>query len=58
VNNYQYGYHPDAEHVFAHTFLDHHMAKKLPDGCYLGCDLACAKGGENVTLARGPQVVK
>jgi aldehyde:ferredoxin oxidoreductase len=55
VNNYQYGQHPDAEEVFANIFLDSFFHKKLPDGCYLGCNLACAKGAENVTLTTGPQ---
>jgi aldehyde:ferredoxin oxidoreductase len=55
VNNYQYGSHPDASRVFADVFLDRYLAKNIPDGCYLGCNLACAKGAENVTLKRGPQ---
>ena len=55
VNNYQYGSHPDASKVFADVFLDRYLAKNIPDGCYTGCNLACAKGAENVTLKRGPQ---
>jgi aldehyde:ferredoxin oxidoreductase len=55
VNNYQYGSHPDASRVFADVFLDRYLAKNIPDGCYMGCNLACAKGAENVTLKRGPQ---
>jgi aldehyde:ferredoxin oxidoreductase len=55
VNNYQYGSHADASEVFADVFLDRYLAKNIPDGCYMGCNLACAKGAENVTLKRGPQ---
>ena len=55
VNNHQYGSHPDASQVFADVFLDRYLAKNIPDGCYMGCNLACAKGAENVTLTRGPQ---
>jgi aldehyde:ferredoxin oxidoreductase len=55
VNNYQYGSHPDASKVFADVFLDGYLAKNIPDGCYMGCNLACAKGAENVALTRGPQ---
>jgi aldehyde:ferredoxin oxidoreductase len=55
VNNYQYGSHSDASKVFAEVFLDGYLAKNIPDGCYMGCNLACAKGAENVTLTRGPQ---
>jgi aldehyde:ferredoxin oxidoreductase len=54
VNNYQYGNHPDAPGVFADVFYDRYFSKKIPDGCYMGCNLACAKGAENVTLTRGP----
>ncbi len=55
VNNYQYGSSPDASRVFADVFLDRYLSKNIPDGCYTGCNLACAKGAENVTLKRGPQ---
>ncbi len=54
VNNHQYGQHPDAPKVFADVFLRKYFTKKVPDGCYLGCNLACSKGAEEVTLTRGP----
>ena len=54
VKNYQYGQHPDAKAIFADVFLKRYLAKKIPDGCYKGCNLACAKGAENVTLKYGP----
>ncbi|MBW2027683.1 MAG: aldehyde:ferredoxin oxidoreductase [Deltaproteobacteria bacterium] len=55
VKNFQQGTHPDAERVFAEVFLDRYFSKEYPDGCYYGCNLACAKGAEEVTLTRGPQ---
>jgi len=55
VNNYQYGNHPDAPETFAEVFLDRYLSKNIPDGCYQGCNLACAKGAENIKLTRGPQ---
>jgi aldehyde:ferredoxin oxidoreductase len=54
VHNYQYGQHPQAESTFAHIFLDRYFHQAMPDGCYLGCNLACAKGAEDVTLTTGP----
>jgi aldehyde:ferredoxin oxidoreductase len=54
VKNYQYGQHPDSKAIFADIFLDRYFARKIPDGCYLGCNLACAKGAEAVTLTQGP----
>ncbi len=54
VNNYQYGQSPESVKLFAHVFLDNYFSRRIPDGCYYGCNLACAKGAENVKLTRGP----
>jgi aldehyde:ferredoxin oxidoreductase len=54
VKNYQYGQSPDSVKLFAHVFLDNYFSRRIPDGCYYGCNLACAKGAENVELTRGP----
>ncbi len=55
INNYQYGQSPESSKLFASVFLDRYFSKKIPDGCYYGCNLACAKGAENVELTRGPR---
>jgi aldehyde:ferredoxin oxidoreductase len=55
INNYQYGHSPESPKVFASVFLERYFSKKIPDGCYYGCNLACAKGAENVLLTRGPR---
>jgi aldehyde:ferredoxin oxidoreductase len=55
VNNYQYGCHSEARAIFADVFLNRYFEKKVPDGCYFGCNLACAKGAEKVTLLHGPR---
>jgi len=54
VKNYQYGQHSEAPTVFADVFLNRYFKGKTPDGCYLGCNLACAKGAEDITLTYGP----
>ena len=54
VENYQYGQSPDSVKLFAHVFLDNYFSRRIPDGCYYGCNLACAKGAEKVELTRGP----
>jgi aldehyde:ferredoxin oxidoreductase len=54
VENYQYGQSPESVKLFAHVFLDNYFSHRIPDGCYYGCNLACAKGAENVELTRGP----
>ena len=53
VQNYQYGQHSEAPKLFAKVFLDNYFSKKKPDGCYYGCNLACAKGAEDVLITRG-----
>ena len=55
INNYQYGQSPESKRLFARVFLDKYFSKDIPDGCYYGCNLACAKGAENVELTRGPR---
>jgi len=55
INNYQYGHSPESPKLFAQVFLEKYFDKKIPDGCYYGCNLACAKGAENVKLTRGPK---
>jgi aldehyde:ferredoxin oxidoreductase len=55
INNYQYGQSPESPKLFAQVFLEKYFDKKIPDGCYYGCNLACAKGAENVKLTRGPK---
>jgi aldehyde:ferredoxin oxidoreductase len=54
VNNYQYGQHENAESTFANVFLERYFTNNVPDGCYIGCNLACAKGAEDITLLNGP----
>jgi aldehyde:ferredoxin oxidoreductase len=54
IHNYQYGQSPESAKLFADVFLEKFFSRKMPDGCYYGCNLACAKGAEGVELTRGP----
>ena len=58
INNFQYGQRPESPQLFADVFLDKYFSKKMPDGCYYGCNLACAKGAEDVELTEGPKTGK
>jgi len=58
VNNYQYGQSPNSSRLFGEVFLEKYFSKKIPDGCYFGCCLACAKGAEEIRLQRGPHAGK
>jgi len=54
INNFQQGQDQRAKTVFSDVFLEKFLKKKRFDGCYFGCNLACAKGAEDVVLTRGP----
>ncbi len=55
IHNFQRGQDEKAEKVFADVFMKQFLKKKRADGCYFGCNLACAKGAEDVTLQYGPR---
>ncbi|MFC2070881.1 aldehyde ferredoxin oxidoreductase C-terminal domain-containing protein, partial [Chloroflexota bacterium] len=54
IKNYRYGQDEKAPKIFAGVFLEKYLSKGIPDGCYYGCNLACAKSAENVELTWGP----
>ncbi len=54
VRNYQFGSDPDEKNVSGFIFEKSVFTQNIPDGCYPGCNLACAKGTENYTLRTGP----
>jgi aldehyde:ferredoxin oxidoreductase len=56
--NYQTGHHEDAKRIYPQVWAEEYFSHGIPDGCYLGCTLACAKGTEGYTLRTGPQAGK
>jgi aldehyde:ferredoxin oxidoreductase len=52
--NYQTGHHDDAKQIYPEVWADRYFNHGIPDGCYLGCTLACAKGMEGHKLMTGP----
>ncbi len=54
VNNYQYGVDEREKAVSGFVFEKEYFKQKTPDGCYIGCNLACTKGHENHKLLTGP----
>jgi aldehyde:ferredoxin oxidoreductase len=55
VNNYKFGSHPEATKIIDKVWLENYFMKKMPDGCYLGCTLACTHGTEDFELSTGHQ---
>ena len=54
VMNFQYGCHKEAKNIYKKEFRDKYLTQGLPDGCWFGCSMACAKTADNFTLLTGP----
>jgi aldehyde:ferredoxin oxidoreductase len=54
VMNYQYGSHPDAVKLSSDVFKEKYFTQGMPDGCWYGCSMACAKAVDNFILKTGP----
>jgi len=53
VNNFKYGNHPDAEKINGDVWKSY-FTQGVPDGCWIGCNMSCAKGVDNYLLRTGP----
>ncbi len=54
VNNFKYGNHVDAYKIHSDIYRDKYFTQGIPDGCWIGCNMACAKGVDNYELRTGP----
>jgi len=52
--NYQYGSHPDAHKIGTVMFRNKYFTQNMPDGCWKGCSMACAKTVDHFELKTGP----
>jgi len=53
THNYKYGSHPDANAIHSEVWKER-FTQGIPDGCWIGCNMACAKGVDNYILRTGP----
>jgi len=53
VNNFKYGNHPDAHKINGDVWKSY-FTQGVPDGCWIGCNMSCAKGVDNFLLRTGP----
>ncbi len=53
VNNYKYGSHPDADAIHSEVWKSK-FTQGIPDGCWIGCNMSCAKGVDEYKLRTGP----
>jgi aldehyde:ferredoxin oxidoreductase len=53
THNYKYGSHPEANAIHSEVWKAR-FTQGIPDGCWIGCNMACAKGVDNYELRTGP----
>jgi aldehyde:ferredoxin oxidoreductase len=53
VNNFKYGRHPEAYKIHSEVYKER-FTQGVPDGCWIGCNMSCAKGVDNYLLRTGP----
>ena len=53
VHNFQYGCHSEAHKIYSPEFVKY-FSLGVPDGCWYGCTLACAKCAEGFQIYTGP----
>lgn len=53
TENYRFGKHPKAPKIFSPHFYKL-WTQVIPDGCWYGCTMACAKAADGYTVMTGP----
>ncbi len=53
THNFQYGSHPEAHKIDSEVWKSK-FAQGTPDGCWLGCNMSCAKGVKDFVPKTGP----
>ncbi len=53
VNNFKFGSHPDAGNIHSDVYKSL-FTQGIPDGCWIGCNMSCAKGVDNYELRTVP----
>ena len=53
VNNFKFGTSKDAHKIHSDIYRSY-FRQNMPDGCWIGCNMSCAKGVDNYKLRTGP----
>ena len=53
VNNFKYGASKKADKIHSDIYRTYY-SQGMPDGCWIGCNMSCAKGVDNYKLRTGP----
>ncbi len=54
VMNYRFGSHEEVYKIDGKILKEKYFTQKMPDGCWKGCSMACAKTIDNFQLKTGP----
>ncbi len=54
VHNFKYGSHDDGLKIHSDIFRDKYFTQNVPDGCWIGCSMSCAKAVDDFKLKTGP----
>ncbi len=54
VHNFKYGSHDLGSRIHSDIFRDKYFTQGVFDGCWIGCNMSCAKGVDNFPLKTGP----
>jgi len=52
--NFKYGSHKDGHKIHSNIFRDKYFTQNVFDGCWIGCNMSCAKGVDDFELKTGP----
>jgi len=53
THNYRYGAHPETPKIASKVFIEKYVTQDVPDGCWFGCSMSCAKAADNFELRTG-----
>ncbi len=53
THNYKFGSHPEADAIHSEVWKAR-FTQGIPDGCWIGCNMACAKGVDQYKVRTGP----
>ncbi|MCL2365428.1 MAG: hypothetical protein FWC75_00070 [Oscillospiraceae bacterium] len=53
THNYRYGAHPETPKIASKVFIEKYVTQNVPDGCWYGCSMSCAKAADNFELRTG-----
>ena len=54
THNFQFGSHPETPKISSKVFIEKYVTQNVPDGCWYGCSMSCAKAADNFQLRTGP----